>query len=108
MKKLEAIAKATRQIGLKRNRGLGSIVCKLSYGPVSEKKVAVSDSEKEKVIRYTIRNTHPLMLSNLADTESIKYIPGQTMLGFLAGAYFRATGKSSEEASTIQILHNCF
>ncbi len=100
MKKLEAIAKATRQIGLKRNRGLGSIVCKLSYGPVSEKKVAVSDSEKEKVIRYTIQNTHPLMLSNLADTESIKYIPGQTMLGFLAGAYLRAIGKSSEEAST--------
>lgn len=100
MQKLEAIAKATRQIGLKRNRGLGSISCKLSYETISEETIEVTDGEKEKVICYSIQNTHPLMLSNLADTESIKYIPGQTMLGFLAGAYLRATGKSSKDAST--------
>ncbi|MDY3109097.1 MAG: RAMP superfamily CRISPR-associated protein [Lachnospiraceae bacterium] len=108
MQKLEAIAKATRQIGLKRNRGLGSVSCKLSYEPVSEETIEVSGSEKEKVICYSIQNTHPLMLSNLADTESIKYIPGQTMLGFLAGAYLRATGKSSKDASTDPVFAQLF
>ena len=108
MQKLEAIAKATRQIGLKRNRGLGSVSCKLSYAPVTKEIIEVADGEKEMVIHYTIQNTHPLMLSNLADTESIKYIPGQTMLGFLAGAYLRATGKSSKDASTDPVFAQLF
>lgn len=100
--KLGMIAKATRNIGLKRNRGLGSVICEFvedKESNATEGTLAVTSGDVWKVIGYTIRNIEPLIIGGSADNESIKYIPGQAILGYMAGKYLNLTGMSSEEAS---------
>lgn len=94
---LEKVAKALRNIGLNRNRGLGSVSC--TYQVVSEDNQGTSqmgqiegeiqDDAKEYILEYTIENTAPLMLSGGNDSISEKYISGQSVLGYFAGAYIK-------------------
>ena len=69
-KKLEWCVKALRNIGMNRNRGLGSVRCTLESEPPGEPdadKPILSleelDDETEVVLQYTIRNTAPLVMS---------------------------------------------
>ena len=98
---LEDIVCATRHIGLKRNRGLGNVKCNLfakqekdngrkaaDNGPDERKGLIVLEKSGEYVkIRYAVKNTAPLMISNEQEDESADYIPGQCVLGALAGRY---------------------
>ncbi len=84
--------KATRHLGLNRNRGIGNIQI--------EAKASSEDSEKNtEVIKETmlndgrvkllfgIRNVQPLMLSKQNEDSSETYISGQQVLGLLVGRY---------------------
>lgn len=111
--KLKKIAKALRNIGMNRNRGLGSVKCSLE-GPVVEKRqdsedgkntdsgrpdienIEISDDEKEYILRYSVRNISPLILSTTNDFKTEKYISGRSVLGFFAGAYLSSAGKSAD------------
>lgn len=99
---LTKAAKALRNMGLNRNRGLGSVTC--SFQPSSsqndrENKIAqeesVLDEKTDYILEYTVENTAPLMLSSDNDSVSEKYISGQSVLGYFAGAYLR-TGKDGD------------
>lgn len=109
--KLTAIAKATRNIGLKRNRGMGNISIAIEWDDIDETKSQngeISGGEEERVIEFRITNTSPLMLSSVNDGESDKYIPGQAILGYLAGAYLRSRHESSEAASEDSVFVDLF
>lgn len=108
--KLKKIAKALRNIGMNRNRGLGSVKCSLE-GPVVEKRqdseeakntdsgrpdIEISGDEKEYILRYSVRNISPLILSTTNDFKTEKYISGRSVLGFFAGAYLSSAGKSAD------------
>lgn len=111
--KLKKIAKALRNIGMNRNRGLGSVRCSLE-GPVFEKRqdsedgkntdsgrpdvenIEISVDEKEYILRYSVRNISPLILSTTNDFKTEKYISGRSVLGFFAGAYLSSAGKSAD------------
>jgi CRISPR-associated protein Csx10 len=101
---LAQIITATRNIGLHRNRGLGSVRCEF---PISSQEIKeinkeevdrlLSESDEQVVISYVIENVQPLMLSSSQDMKSDKYICGKTMLGFLAGKYLEIEGTSAED-----------
>lgn len=111
--KLKKIAKALRNIGMSRNRGLGSVKCSLE-GPVPEKRqdskvdkatdsgwtdvenIEIIADEKDYILRYSVENISPLILSTTNDFKTEKYISGRSVLGFLAGAYLRSEGKSAD------------
>ena len=111
--KLKKIAKALRNIGMNRNRGLGSVRCSLE-GTVFEKRqesedgkntdterpdvenIEIRDDKKEYILRYSVRNISPLILSTTNDFKTEKYISGRSVLGFFAGAYLRSAGKSAD------------
>ncbi len=126
---------ALRNIGLNRNRGLGSVRCKVEDVPESkdaggaentEKPKAapkagndgkpekdefplhVKDMEDEKtyVMAYTVRNTAPLVLSAENDYTTETYISGQRVLGCLAAAYLRDGGDGDSEEFAEMFLKN--
>lgn len=83
------IAKAVRNIGLNRNRGLGSVVCTYISEPHKEeqKETSYNGGDTASVIRYKVRNTAPLMLSGEKNNVTETYISGTSVIGFLAGEY---------------------
>lgn len=98
-KGLSMAARATRNLGLRRNRGLGSVTCELigvkeeSEGPVRNAEAG----DAMAVISYTVRNTAPLLLCAGANDISENYISGQSVLGRLAANYLSLPGKSAED-----------
>lgn len=106
--KIKKIAKATRNIGLKRNRGLGSVECRAEFTEVESSYCGKTDGDDEVLLTFRIRNDSPLMLSREDDSESEKYIPGQALLGCLAGQYLRFTNTSSKEASEDPVFTDLF
>lgn len=106
---LSMAAKATRNIGLRRNRGFGSVSCELVDIAAVQKKPAVHipdmetgsrKSEREDsamVISYSLRNADPLLLCADANDLSEDYIGGQSVLGRLAANYLSLPGKSAED-----------
>ena len=97
---MERIAKALRHIGMNRNRGLGSVSCRLlpcegssaaGAGPVNV------EEDGDYILKYCVRNTAPLAMSAASDLKTEKYISGRSVLGFFAGAYLRLDGKSAED-----------
>lgn len=108
VEKIKKIAKATRNIGLKRNRGLGSIKCSAEFTEVEPSYSEKSMGEEEVLLEFFIKNDSPLMLSREDDSESEKYIPGQALLGCLAGQYLRLTKTTSKEASTDPVFTDLF
>ena len=95
---IEKIVKGLRNIGLMRNRGMGSVDCTLQDNEESQKNEAAGSSVGDlAVIEYTLTNIAPLMISTDNDAESIKYIPGQNVLGALAGRYLKRKGTSADD-----------
>lgn len=93
------ILKATKSIGLHRNRGLGSV--KIEWNQDGEdlyekKERQIGKSDKPAVISYKIINREPLMLSADNRDSSINYISGQTMIGMMAARYLKRYGQADD------------
>ncbi len=99
---LRNLAKGLRKLGMNRNRGLGSVVCKLEDGRIrqfpdfEEKKPAFAE-EKDYVLSYRVRNVAPLVITTVQDDKTEKYVTGQSVLGFFAGAYLERGGDPESE-----------
>ena len=109
---LEDIAKATRHIGLKRNRGMGNVRCSYTEQSVDENSTSDNsmipleqkqDYVKTKVLMdnmvelsFAVRNIQPLMVSSMKEDESENYISGQQVLGLLASIYLKKKGNSAD------------
>ncbi|MBR6769762.1 MAG: hypothetical protein IKM28_00690 [Lachnospiraceae bacterium] len=106
--KLSKIVKATRNIGLMRNRGMGSVKCTLSKVVVEAlEQIQVQIDEKEEyVIQYVLTNKEPLMLSGKGDDCSEPYISGKRVLGFLAKKYLEKEGHTAEDAMFVDLFLN--
>lgn len=100
---LEQILRATRAIGMHRNRGLGRVTCRLeerqpgecsAQQPMQLSEVHVGDQVE---IWYTITNQEPLMISQDSDNVSETYIPGRMVLGALAANYLATAGTTAED-----------
>lgn len=48
------------------------------------------------ILRYTIRNTAPLIMSGEKDYKTEQYIRGRSVMGFFAGCYIRETGQGGD------------
>ena len=111
VKILTDITRALRNIGMNRNRGLGSVRCRLVpyvgaetadaqktvYLEKGVRCMEMSDENAQYILRYSVRNVSPLVLSTTNDFKTEKYISGRSVLGFFAGAYLRTSGKSAED-----------
>lgn len=105
--KIEKIVKALRNIGMNRNRGLGSVRCewktfenknKLAPLHKGEQGIEECDEDAEYILQYSVRNVSPLILSNINDYKTEKYISGRTVLGFFAGEYLRGTDDGKDRS----------
>lgn len=104
----------TKNIGHRRNRGLGAVACKLldyeSYvnpihaSNISDLLQAEYDEDKQYIIRYILRNDEPLMICGKNDTRSEKYINGQNMLGYVASKYLKENGNEAAQSETFADL----
>ena len=97
------IVKATRHIGMKRNRGLGNIQIELGSGQELHSKIEVKGGdtvagEKGKVkIDYIIENQEPLKMSANDIRGSVTYISGASVLGAMTAQYLKK-GTAEDEA----------
>lgn len=101
------ILKATRHIGLKRNRGLGNVQIKLGTGQEFHSEINVKRLDKEAVsresegervgIHYVIQNHEPLKMSSDDIRGSVTYIGGASVLGAIAAQYLK-NGTAEDEA----------
>lgn len=87
---MKVLIKALRNIGLKRNRGLGSIRCTLQDSK-DETEINIKNSSKsaQKVIRITLKNDAPILISGEDEQVSNTYITGGQLLGALAGRFLK-------------------
>lgn len=87
------ICSGLRNIGYKRNRGFGAVECRFIY----EKKFPVCETDfnenGEYSYIYTICLKENVMISGCVSDETLDYIPGTSVLGFLAGRYIDTYGK---------------
>ncbi len=91
----EKCCKALKNIGYKRNRGLGSVVCtflpndKKSENYEREKRIVPEsyNTDKEYKIALSVRLRDDLMLPQGNGTMSIDYIPGTMVLGAVAAMH---------------------
>lgn len=110
---LEKIALATRNIGMHRNRGMGSVSCKLVFNKeIEENTIKSSVTENKKmqeesqwvVLSYRLKNSQPLMLGSNDDQASETCIRGQRVLGVLAGAYLASKGTSAKDPTFVDLF----
>lgn len=102
--KLEWILKATRNIGLHRNRGLGAV--KIDWDGNGEllceqSNPKIETSEKTAAISYKIKNLEPLMLASNDRGSSVSYISGQSVVGVMAARYLKKYGQADEVFSDL-------
>ncbi len=109
---MEKAVKALRHIGMERNRGLGSVECRLEDICVSEngksmveKRVECKDTQRV-CINYVIRNVQPLMLSSEYNEQTESFISGKSVLGALASAYLEREGTGSEDDAFYDLFLN--
>lgn len=89
--KLDRICRALRNIGLKRNRGLGAVSCRLvkARGDIQSIPEYSFSADREYTIRYIVRLTDDVMISGGSSDESLDFIPGTSLLGFFAAEYLK-------------------
>lgn len=108
---LDNIIKATRSIGMDRNRGLGNVRCTREELPEQENAgqslIQTETAEDGTVtLYYTLMNTEPLMISQGDDDESETYVPGRTILGALANAYLSQEGHDAGDEAFRNLFLN--
>ena len=110
---LEKIALATRNIGMHRNRGMGSVTCKLVFDKkIEENTIKSSAIENKKiqeesqwvVLSYRLKNSQPLMLGSNDDQASETCIRGQRVLGVLAGTYLASKETSAQDQTFVDLF----
>ena len=110
---LEKIALATRNIGMHRNRGMGSVTCKLVFDKeIEENTIKSSAIENKKtqeesqwvVLSYQLKNSQPLMLGSNDDQASETCIRGQRVLGVLAGTYLASKETSAQDQTFVDLF----
>ncbi len=97
---LERVIKATRNIGMNRNRGLGSVRCSLTdvhEMQAPERMVSEETGEERVCLTYVLRNQESLLMSSDSADTSDSYISGKSILGNLAGAYLSGKERTAEE-----------
>lgn len=100
------IIKATRHIGLKRNRGLGVVSCSLEEYNAPIVSANILNSGSGTVISYKLINEEPLMLGTTSSTHTSDYISGQMVLGLLAGEYLKNTANSADSDEFVSLFLN--
>lgn len=106
---LENIIEATKHIGLKRNRGLGSVSIKLTdMVEKTEEKMdlSVGNSEEPGTISFTVINKDPLILSSESSDESENFIMASNVIGALASRYLSLDGTSAEDVAFKDLFLN--
>ena len=110
---LKKIALATRNIGMHRNRGMGSVTCKLVFDKeIEENTIKSSAIENKKtqeesqwvVLSYQLKNSQPLMLGSNDDQASETCIRGQRVLGVLAGTYLASKETSAQDQTFVDLF----
>ena len=97
------VLRTTRNIGLKRNRGMGFVKCTLESVPLVERKTAIryeyenTNSDYRRIV-FSIANVAPLILGSKDEDTTTDYIAGQSMLGLLAGRYLKNYGSAEDQA----------
>jgi len=80
--------RATRNIGLMRNRGFGAVRMELGSARAQGKRKAANAAtlpRGTKRFSYRVRLDTPLMLPQRKGSEGLEYVPGTSVLGFFAG-----------------------
>ena len=110
---LKKIALATRNIGMHRNRGMGSVTFKLVFDKeIEENTIKSSAIENKKtqeesqwvVLSYQLKNSQPLMLGSNDDQASETCIRGQRVLGVLAGTYLASKETSAQDQTFVDLF----
>lgn len=110
---LKKIALATRNIGMHRNRGMGSVTCKLVFDKeIEENTIKSSAIENKKtqeesqwvVLSYQLKDSQPLMLGSNDDQASETCIRGQRVLGVLAGTYLASKETSAQDQTFVDLF----
>ena len=102
LEEVDRIIRATRNMGMNRNRGLGSVrirSVKEDKRDRSSSEIPINDNSNsaDRVrIFYTVRNEAPLIISSEKDTISMDYIPGYSVLGAFAKEYLRDGGHTPD------------
>ncbi len=103
---LKNIAKATRNIGMNRNRGLGSVRCKIIDIEESDSVPKTEDFVRKEILpddqiklSYMIENIEPLVLSEKDKNDTATFISGKSVLGLLAGEYIKGNEKNNVKNS---------
>lgn len=88
VEELERIAKALRNIGQERNRGLGAVCCRVGEPDVDDVPelggLHRASSNGRTTISFRVRLKSPVMLPQQSGGRSAGYIPGSSVLGCLA------------------------
>ncbi len=88
---LSNIAKITRNIGLDRNRGLGSVRCELVDAKTKNTRKGcvqrIDERDGSVNLFFAVENISPLVLSEKNKNDTTAFIGGKSVLGLLAGAY---------------------
>ena len=108
-KTLKQIVLATRSIGMHRNRGLGSVSCRIIFDEKNQKAELLRDIKERKgtqwvELSYLIKNNQMLMLGSNDDQASETLIRGQRVLGALAAAYLAEKGRSAQDQAFIDLF----
>lgn len=109
---VKKVLKAVRNIGLNRNRGLGSVQCKLdskkqkNANEENTVKIRKCVSDKRVCISYVLKNISPLMLSGNSEGISDTYLSGKSILGKMAAAFLKISGKNADSQEFQDIFLN--
>lgn len=109
-KKLEAIAKLIKHIGVTRNRGFGLVKCYLELDKEGKDTIKVIDNanNKEFDLKIRIHNIEPLLIASNNKDVSLPYIPTTTILGFFANSYAKNHDLSNKESEEYKLFSELF
>ena len=106
---IKNIIRALRHIGLHRNRGLGSVRCRMESASTQRRNRLIISDEKAGTrtrITYVVRNIAPLMLCNMEDNVSETKIRGQSLIGLLANRYLAYKDRTAEDQAFKDLFLN--
>lgn len=103
---LSVIVRAARNIGMNRNRGLGSVRMKLIPDKEPRHHLSVKIPAHAGQIQVFFRNTEPLMICEENNLASENYIPGKAVRGAFASAYLRDPEHSAEDQAFKDLFLN--
>lgn len=113
---IDKICKAVRHMGMDRNRGMGNVACSFCNDNCNE--AATLDKIKQKLInelksysgekatvRYFVHLDAPLDMPK-TDGGSLTYVPGKTVIGYMAGRYLEK-GSADDVFTSLFLNGDC-